>query len=272
MNEPVVSDSNKGGTAATLGGKVAIVTGGAGGLGRAFARAMAQAGADVAIVDVDREGLDAAAVELAAAVPQRRFVGISCDVREPPQVRETVSQVRERLGRVDILVNNAGGSLYTPKNLDEIEESHWDLVLDVNLKGAFLFCQAVVPVMRELGGGRIINISSIGGRTASIVTGVPYAAAKAGLIGLTRRLAKETGEWNINVNATAPGTVLSGERMTDLWNELTPAQQQETLSTIPLGRLSSAEEQAEVVVFLAGPGSRYITGTVIDANGGRFMC
>lgn len=124
-------------------------------------------------------------------------------------MRATVARVKEQFGGVDILVNNAGGSLYTPKHLQEIEEAHWDLVLDVNLKGAFLVCQAVVPLMRDAGGGRIINVPSIGGRTASIVTGVPYAAAKAGLIGLTRRLAKEVGPWHINVNPMAPWRVLS---------------------------------------------------------------
>lgn len=254
-----------------LEGKAAIVTGGAGGLGRAFALALARAGADVALVDVNEDALSRAAGDLRAQEPGRRFEPVACDVRAPAQVRAAVERVRERFGRIDVLVNNAGGSLYTPKNLLEIQEEHWDLVLDVNLKGAFLFCQAVVPVMRDQGGGRIINVSSIGGRTASIVTGVPYAAAKAGLIGLTRRLAKEVGPWGINVNAIAPGTVLSGERMVQLWNELSPEEQARTLADIPLGRLSTAEEQADVVVFLAGPASRYITGAVIDVNGGRFM-
>lgn len=249
-------------------GKVAIITGGAGGLGRAFARALAGAGADICLVDIDPGALGAAAAALAREFPgARRFTGLTCDVRSPSAVRAAVAQI----GAVDILINNAGGSLHTPKALDEITEADWDLVLDVNLKGAFNFCQAVVPVMRNRGGGRIINISSIGGRTASIVTGVPYAAAKAGLIGLTRRLAREVGPWKITVNAIAPGTILSGERMERLWNELSPGEQEQTLQAIPLGRLSTAEEQADAVSFLAGPGARYITGAVIDVNGGRFM-
>ncbi len=252
-------------------GKVAIVTGGAGGLGHEFCRTLAQAGADVCLVDINQAALDSAVAALREAVPGRRFLGLACDVRSAMEVRAAMGQIVERLAGVDILVNNAGGSLYTPKSLIEIQEEHWDLVLDVNLKGAFNFCQAVAEPMRARGGGRIINVSSIGGRTASIVTGVPYAAAKAGLIGLTRRLAKEVGPWNINVNAIAPGTILSGERMIQLWNELTPAEQERTLETIPLGRLSTAEEQADVVLFLASQASRYITGAVIDVNGGRFM-
>lgn len=255
----------------SLEGKVAVVTGAAGGLGRAFAVGLARAGAAVALVDVDRDGLAAAAAEVSDEVPDRRTLEIECDVRFPDQVREAVAGTREGLGGPDVLVNNAGGSLHTPKALEKIEERHWDLVLDVNLKGAFLFSQAVVPIMRERGGGRIVNVSSIGGRTASIVTGSPYAASKAGLIGLTRRLAAEVGRWEINVNAVAPGTVLSGPRMVDLWEELDDEEQRRTLETIPLGRLSTAEEQAEVIVFLAGPASRYITGAVIDVNGGRFM-
>lgn len=252
-------------------GKVALVTGGAGGLGLAFSQALARAGADVALVDVNADTLAAAVQRLQAELPQRRFLPMACDVRVPSAVQQAVAAIRQGLGRVDILVNNAGGSLHTPKALREIQEEHWDLVLDVNLKGAFLFCQAVAPLMREQGGGRIINVSSIGGRTASIVTGVPYAAAKAGLIGLTRRLAKEIGPWNINVNAIAPGTVLSGERMVALWNELSPEEQANTVADVPLGRLSTAEEQADVICFLASPASRYINGAVIDVNGGRFL-
>jgi len=227
-------------------------------LGRAFCQALVRAGASVVAADVDEVGLAA----LGSSV-----TGVTMDVRSP----ESVAAGVRAAGPVDILINNAGGSLYTPRDLAEIAEEHWDLVLDVNLKGAFLCAQAVVPAMRKRGGGRIINVSSIGGRTASPVTGVAYAAAKAGLIGLTRRLARELGPDGITVNAIAPGTVLSGERMVSLWGELSDVERGRVLADIPLGRLSTAEEQADVVVFLAGPGARYITGAVLDVNGGRFM-
>jgi len=252
-----------------LTGKVAVVTGAAGGLGRIFCQALAKAGADIVAADINEIGLVGAVAEIKSM--GRRAVPIQMDMRSKASVQAGIQQAVELLGGVDILVNNAGGSLYTPKSIEQIQEEDWDLVLDVNLKGAFLACQAVVPIMRQRGGGRIINVSSIGGRMASIVTGVPYAASKAGLIGLTRRLAKEVGVDQINVNAIAPGTVMSGERMINLWNELSDQQQAQTLSEVPLGRLSTAEEQADVIVFLAGPASRYITGTVIDVNGGRYM-
>lgn len=239
-----------------LEGSVALVTGAAGGLGKAFCQALARGGARVVAADIDSEGLQ--------GIGHRAVV---MDVSSRDSVQSALAQV----GPVDILVNNAGGSLYTPKALAEITESDWDLVLDVNLKGAFLCAQAVVPGMRGRGGGRIINVSSIGGRTASPVTGAAYAAAKAGLIGLTRRLAKELGPDGITVNAIAPGTVLSGQRMRDLWHELTPDERCRILADVPLGRLSTADEQADVLMFLAGPASRYITGAVIDVNGGRFM-
>jgi len=249
--------------------KVAIVTGAAGGLGQAFCVALARNGADIVAADINAEGLEATLEKVRSL--GRRAVAATADVRDRQQVQQMMAVAAEELGGVDILVNNAGGSLYTPKAIDEIKEEDWDLVLDVNLKGAFLCSQAAIPYMRQRGGGSIINISSIGGRTASIVTGVPYASAKAGLIGLTRRLAKEVGPLGIRVNAIAPGTVLSGPRMVELWNQLSPEEQARTLADVPLGRLSTAEEQADVVVFLAGPASRYITGAVIDVNGGRFM-
>lgn len=249
--------------------KVAIVTGAAGGLGQAFCVALARNGADIVAADINAQGLEATLEKVRSL--GRRAVAATVDVRDRQQVQGMMALAAQELGGVDILVNNAGGSLYTPKAIEEVKEEDWDLVLDVNLKGAFLCCQAAIPYMRQRGGGAIINISSIGGRTASIVTGVPYASAKAGLIGLTRRLAKEVGPLGIRVNAIAPGTVLSGPRMVELWKQLSPEEQARTLADVPLGRLSTAEEQADVVVFLAGPASRYITGAVIDVNGGRFM-
>ena len=249
--------------------KVAVVTGGGGGLGCAFATALAAEGARIALTDIDPRLLSSAKERL-------RAIGAECkeyelDVTDAGQVLRTMELVNADFGKIDILVNVAGGSLFTPKSLEEITPEHWDKVLDVNLKGTFFCCQAVARYMKRRRYGKIINVSSIGGRTASVVTGVAYAAAKAGVLGLTRRLALELGPYQINVNAIAPGTVLSGRRMIDLWNELTSAQQEEILKSIPLGRLSSAEEQAAVVVFLASDDARYITGATIDVNGGRLM-
>lgn len=249
--------------------RVAVVTGAGGGLGLAFCQAMLAEGAMVAMTDVSQAVLEKASQQLTGDAD--RIMLLELDVTNGKQVSDVMRRVYERYGKIDIMLNVAGGSLFTPKNLEEIKEEHWDLVLDVNLKGTFMCCQAAVPYMAKNGYGRIINTSSIGGRTASIVTGVPYAAAKGGVISLTRRLALEVGKQGITVNAIAPGTILSGQRMIDLWNQLDEKQKNETLSSIPLGRLSTAEEQANVVVFLASEDSAYITGAVIDINGGRLM-
>ena len=249
--------------------QVALITGAGGGLGTEFAKALAREGASVVLTDVSEAALAGTAQQMVDA--KADYATFVLDVTNKAQVAETMAKTVAKYGKIDILLNNAGGSLFTPKKLEEIEEQHWDLVLNVNLKGTFLCCQAALPYMIEKKRGKIINLSSIGGRTASLVTGVPYAAAKGGVIALTRRLAKEVGGYGINVNAIAPGTVMSGQRMIDLWNELTPPQKDDVLNSIPLGRLSTAAEQASVVVFLASEMSSYLTGTVIDINGGRLM-
>jgi NAD(P)-dependent dehydrogenase (short-subunit alcohol dehydrogenase family) len=249
--------------------QVALITGAGGGLGTAFAKALAREGATVVLTDVSEALLAGVAGKMEEATA--KYATFALDVSSKAQVRQTMAKTVEKYGKIDILVNNAGGSLFTPKKLEEIEEKHWDLILNVNLKGTFLCCQAVAPYMIEKRRGKIINLSSIGGRTASLVTGVAYAAAKGGVISFTRRLAKELGGHGINVNAIAPGTVMSGQRMIDLWNELSPPQKDDILNSIPLGRLSTVEEQANVVVFLASEMSSYLTGTVIDINGGRLM-
>ena len=253
-----------------LRGKIAMVTGAAGVLGKAFCRALSIAGADIALIDSSKAALETVTTELAAEVTGRKFVATVCDVRMPAEVRTAVARVKAKFGRADILVNSAGGSLRTPRALPDVTEEHWDLVLDVNLKGTFLMCQAVAPLMQVNGGGRIINVTSIVGRMPSVMTGVQYAASKGGVIALTRKLASELGP-DITVNAIAPGVALAGERVTGMWKGLSEAERDTTLSTIPLRRLSTAEDQADVVVFLAGPASRYITGATIDINGGRYM-
>lgn len=253
-----------------LHGKRAIITGAAGGLGTAIARKFAKEGADLCLSDVNLSALEAVKETLEGEFG-RKVVICKGDVSKKRDVVEMVEQAVKEWGTVDILVNNAGGSLHTPKNLDEIEEEHWDLVLDVNLKGTFFCSQAVAPHMIKNKKGSIINMASIGGRTASIVTGVHYAAAKGGVISFTRRLAKELGVHGIRVNAVAPGTVITGERMRALWNQMSEQEQASVLEAIPLGRLSTAEEQADVIAYLASDESSYITGTTIDVNGGRFM-
>lgn len=252
-----------------LEGKVACITGSAGGLGYAMAKHMATEGAIVVMNDLDETGLQKA-VEL---LKNEGFntSGYAANMANKDQVEAMMKSIYDSYGRIDILVNNAGGSLHTPKKLEEIMEEHWDLVLDVNLKGTFLCSQAVVPYMKAKTGGSIINVASIGGRTASVVTGVAYAAAKGGIISFTRRLAKEVGPYEIRVNAIAPGLVISGDRMQETWENMIESEQNSVLEEIPLRRLGFIEEQASVVTFLASNDAHYMTGAVLDVNGGRFM-
>ncbi|WP_180954497.1 SDR family NAD(P)-dependent oxidoreductase [Bacillus sp. V5-8f] len=252
-----------------LDGKIALVTGSAGGLGREIATSFAKEGAIVVLNDVNEELLKSTADELQE---EYQVDYVVADVSKKSDVLRMMEHVVEKHGRIDILVNNAGGSLHTPRVLEEIEEEDWDKVLGVNLKGTFLASQAAVRYMKQNGGGRIINMSSIGGRTASLVTGVAYAAAKGGVLSLTRRLAAEVGPHGINVNAIAPGTIISGERMHKLfYKENSKEQQERVISEIPSRKLGEKEDIASAAVFLASQDSKYMNGAVIDVNGGRFM-
>jgi NAD(P)-dependent dehydrogenase (short-subunit alcohol dehydrogenase family) len=248
---------------------IAIITGAGGGLGTTFAKKLAEEGAKIILTDVNKELLKQPETELTEMGFQPESYVM--DVTNKEQIQEVFKQVFEKYGEINILINNAGGSLYTPRELDKIQENDWDKVLDVNLKGTFLCCQDVVPYMAKNNYGRIINVSSIGGRTASLVTGVAYAAAKGGVIAFSRRLAKEVGKDGITVNTIAPGTVLSGQRMLESWESMADEDKNDILRSIPLGRLSTAEEQADVAVFLSSNKSSYMTGAVIDINGGRLM-
>lgn len=252
-----------------LEGKVAIITGACGGLGSVFSRRFLEEGAIVIMADVMNCFIESLPPEFGKYAQKIRIKKL--DVTDKMMVDKVMSEINDEFGKIDILVNNAGGGLHTPKALEDLSEKDWNLVLDVNLKGTFFCCQSVAKYMIQNQSGRIINVSSIGGKTASIVTSVAYAAAKGGINSFTRRLALELGKYGINVNAIAPGTVISGDRMLRVWNDLDEIQQTSILESIPLGRLSSAEEQADVVTFLAEEASRYITGAVIDVNGGRFM-
>lgn len=251
---------------ANLNGKNVIITGAAGGLGGEIARAAAAAGAAVAIFDV--KGVD----EAVAQLKQSGFkaVGVTVDVRDGKAVVAATDEVARALGGVHILIAAAGGSLGTPRDLDDISEEDLDFVLDVNIKGTFNCARAAISHMKQNGGGSIVTFSSIGGRSASPVTGVPYAAAKAGLLGLTRRLAREVGNANIRVNAIAPGLFLT-DRLQGMFDALPEAERKEVLDSIPLGRMPQLRECVEPVLFLASDESSYITGVVLDVNGGRFM-
>ena len=249
--------------------KVSIVTGAARGMGLAIAAALFKSGARVALVDIAEKTVKGAARQLDPT--NNRAIGAVVDVTKQDQVYDFVSWLKSEWGSIDILINNAGGALHTPHRLAEIKEKDWDLVMNVNLKGAFFFCQAVIPEMVRHGVGAIVNISALAGHWRASLAGVQYVAAKAGLEGLTRQLAYDWGKQGIRVNAVAPTVTLTGDRIRGLWEQKSPQEQEKVLAAIPLGRLSTPQEIAAVVVFLASEDAGYITGITVDVCGGRYL-
>ncbi len=249
--------------------RTAIVTGAGRGMGLAIAKALFNEGARVTLIDIDEKGV----VEAARQLDEKddRVLGKRVNVTDRAEIQDLVKEMKTHWGGIDILVNNAGGALDTPYRLEEIEEKDWNLVVDVNLKGAFLCCQAVIPEMGRQGKGSIVNISALAGHWRASLAGVQYTAAKAGVEGLTRQLAYDWGKSGIRVNAVAPTVTLTGERVQGLWEAKGEEEKKKVLSAIPLRRLGTAEEVASVVVFLASDESSYITGITIDVNGGRYL-
>ncbi len=249
--------------------RTAIVTGAGRGMGLAIAKALFNEGARVTLIDIDEKGV----VEAARQLDEKddRVLGKRVNVTDRAEIQDLVKEMKAHWGGIDILVNNAGGALDTPYRLEEIEEKDWNLVVDVNLKGAFLCCQAVIPEMGRQGKGSIVNISALAGHWRASLAGVQYTAAKAGVEGLTRQLAYDWGKSGIRVNAVAPTVTLTGERVQGLWEAKGEEEKKKVLSAIPLRRLGTPEEVASVVVFLASDESSYITGITIDVNGGRYL-
>jgi len=247
----------------------ALVTGAARGMGLAIAKALFDEGARVAMIDIDEKGVVDAARQLDEKYD--RVLGQRVNVTDKTEIHDLVDKMKARWGGIDILVNNAGGALNTPYVLEEIEEKDWNLVVDVNLKGTFLCCQAVIPQMVKKGKGSIVNISALAGHWRASLAGVQYTASKAGVEGLTRQLAYDWGKFGIRVNAVAPTVTLTGERVQSLWEAKGEEEKKKVLSAIPLGRLGTPAEVASVVVFLASDESSYITGITIDVNGGRYL-
>lgn len=249
--------------------KVAVITGSAQGMGYAIALAFFQEGAKIVITDINEEAIEKAVAQFRKEGAD--VLGIRMDVSNKAAVAEMVGKVVLHWGKIDILVNNAGGALFTPHRLEEIEEKDWDLVVNVNLKGAFFTCQKVIPEMVKNGGGTIINMSALAGHWKASLAGVQYTAAKAGVEGLTRQLANDWGQEKIRVNAVAPTVTMTGDRIASLWNEKGKSKQDQILSQIPLRRLSEPAEIASTIVFLASDESSYITGITLDVCGGRYL-
>ena len=252
--------------------QTAVVTGGAGGFGAAHGQALAQEGARVVLADVDKARVEATAARINQELGQDLVLAQLCDVTRADQVDRLMEAALERFGSLDILINNAGGSLGTPKaEVDQVEEDDWDLVLGVNLKGAFLCTRAASRVMKKAGRGRIVNTSSVAARMGGRITSVHYVAAKGGVMAFTRQAALELGPFGITVNAVAPAVVLTGERLQKLWQEnRTEEQRQAHLENIPLRRLATVQEVTRAVLFLCSDDASYINGTTLDINGGIF--
>jgi 3-oxoacyl-[acyl-carrier protein] reductase len=243
----------------SLENKIALVTGGARGIGRAISLALASEGTHVAFSDIQigDEGNKTKELVQAKGV---RALALQSDVRDFASAQAVVDDVVREFQRIDILVNNAG---ITRDNLImRMTEEEWDLVLDTNLKGTFNYCRAVSKYMISQRQGKIINISSVVGLIGNPGQ-VNYSASKAGIIGLTKTLAKELASRNIQVNSIAPGFV-----ETSMTERLTPQQREALLTMIPMRRTAQPEEIAGVVVFFASPPARYITGQVLCVDGG----
>ena len=243
-----------------LKGKVALISGGSRGIGRAIALRFAEEGADVAILYASRAEL---AEEVCASIRKkgRRATSYACDVSDYAAVKAVVDMVKKEFGSIDVLVNNAG--VIKDALLIAMKEQSYDLVLDTNLKGAFNLIRHCAPVMLRQQSGKIINISSIAGLIGNVGQ-ANYAAAKAGLVGLTKSVARELASRHICCNAIAPGFIQTD--MTAHIDESNPL-----MANIPLQRMGKPEEVAALAAFLAGPDSDYITGEVIRLDGGLAM-
>jgi 2-dehydro-3-deoxy-D-gluconate 5-dehydrogenase len=249
-----------------LTGKVAIVTGGNGGIGLGIARGLGQAGARIAITGRNVEKSEAAARALADDIGSKPLV-LNSDVAQPKDVAKTVATVLERLGRIDILVNNAGINIR--KQPQELSPEDWHKVIDVNLTGAFQMAQAVYPAMKKAGGGKIINIGSM-----TSIFGAPFAAAyatsKGGIVQLSKSLALAWARDNIQVNALLPGWFETD--LTDRARVEVPGLYEKVLARIPTGRWAKPQDIAGTAIWLASAASDYVTGVAIEVDGGFASC
>ena len=241
-------------------GRVAIVTGAGRGLGWAIAERLARDGANVVIAEID--SVSAQAKAEAIRQMKREALSVPMDVTRWADVARMVSQTMSQFQRIDILVNNAGIlGPYFP--VTDYPEEIWDQVIAVHLKGTFLCCKAVLPIMKAKGSGKVVNLASVAGKEGN-ANMAPYSAAKAGIMSLTKTLGKEMAPYNVHVNCVSPALI-----ETDMAKDMTPEQRALLTSKIPLGRLGKPEEVAAVVKFLVSDEASFVTGQCYDISGGR---
>lgn len=243
-------------------GRVAVVTGAGRGIGRSIAEVLSKAGACVAVVDREER----LAMDTVRALNKRGdAIAVKADVSDSRSINRMIKRVLNEFKTIDILVNNAG--ILKRTGIDELEEEEWDAVLDVNLKGVYLVSRAVLPIMREHGKGRIINIASDAGKSTSTLGGAHYTTAKAGVLGFTRHLARELAPSGILVNAVCPGVV-----DTEMTRKFTsPKEWNSIVKKLPIGRAAMPNEIAAVVLFLASDAGSYFAGASLDVNGGTLI-
>jgi 3-oxoacyl-[acyl-carrier protein] reductase len=242
-------------------GKVALVTGGARGIGRAVAELLAEEGAFVAVADVNLGGAE----DVVSGIEARggQALALAADISQPDQIAPMFDAVVRRFGRIDILHNNAG--IFAKTAVDEIEVAAWDQLMGINLRGSFLVAQHALRVMKAQRGGRIINMGSLGGQVGGVVAGADYAASKAAIACLTKSMAKWGGPYGILVNTVCPGVI-----DTAMPAQFPPDRLAAMIESTPLRRMGTADEVAKVVLFLASDLSSFVTGAHIDVNGGIF--
>ncbi len=242
--------------------KVAIVTGAGRGIGKAIAIALAREGANIIAIDVDIQTAEKVAKEIKSL--DRQAWAIRVDVSDSKEVNRMAQSVLKKFKRVDILVNNA--AIIRRGSIEDLKEDDWDRVMDVNLKGAFNCMKAVVGTMKKQRYGKIVNISSIAGKIGDLASAPCYGASKAGMTCLAKSLARELASYNINVNVVAPHAI-----ETDMSKEWSEEKRKSIIANIPLGRMGEPEDIAEAVVFLVSDKAKFITGEVLDVNGGCLM-
>lgn len=251
-------------------GKVGLLTGGAKGIGRATALRFLAEGGLLAVVDKEPEDGDLAdALRRDAGQAANRLCYVQAEATEEAAVEAAVATAKAQIGAPDVLVNNVGFGA-NPRPIEDLSLAEWNEFLSINLNSMFLVSRAVVPEMRAKGGGRIVNLASVAGRSVSSMSNLHYSTSKAAVLGFTRKLAHEEGPHGISVNSVCPGTTFT-ERVETRFRALPQEVQDQRLGSVPLRRAARPEEIAACILFLASEDASYVTGAALDVNGGCFM-